>query len=189
MNPYQVLGIGENATQEQIRAAYLSLVKRYHPDKYHDGSLKELAGEKIKQVNEAYELLKKKPQGTLTAPPRGRTDRSSASARGYSGPHQAAFARTRALINQSNLNGARAILDAIPDRNAEWHYLSGIIHLRQGRQEKAREHIMRAYELDPSSTEYRNAHLSLINVGDPYGKKRSAVKRKRGLFGKWFSRS
>ena len=42
-NPYKVLGVNEGASQEEIRAAYLKLVKKYHPDKYIDSDLKELA--------------------------------------------------------------------------------------------------------------------------------------------------
>ena len=60
MNPYKVLGVSENASQEEIRAAYLELVKKYHPDKYTDNPLKELAGEKLKEINQAYEMLTKK---------------------------------------------------------------------------------------------------------------------------------
>ena len=60
MNPYKVLGVSETATPEEIRAAYLSLVKKYHPDKYTDNPLKELAGEKLKEINQAYEMLTKK---------------------------------------------------------------------------------------------------------------------------------
>ena len=59
-NPYKVLGVNEGASQEEIRSAYLKLVKKYHPDKYTDSDLKELANEKLVEVNEAYEMLTKK---------------------------------------------------------------------------------------------------------------------------------
>ena len=59
-NPYKVLGVSEGASQEEIRAAYLKLVKKYHPDKYTDTDLKELANEKLVEINEAYEMLNKK---------------------------------------------------------------------------------------------------------------------------------
>ena len=64
MNPYKVLGVSENASQEEIRTAYLELVKKYHPDKYTDNPLKELAGEKLKEINQAYEMLTKKQSST-----------------------------------------------------------------------------------------------------------------------------
>ena len=67
MNPYKVLGVSENASQEEIRTAYLELVKKYHPDKYTDNPLKELAGEKLKEINQAYELLTKKQTTTSSA--------------------------------------------------------------------------------------------------------------------------
>ena len=54
-NPYKVLGVNEGATNEEIRAAYLSLVKKYHPDKYTDPDMKQLANEKLKEINEAYD--------------------------------------------------------------------------------------------------------------------------------------
>lgn len=62
-NPYKTLGVSENASQEEIRAAYLALVKKYHPDKYRDNPLKELANEKLKEINEAYDVLTKKELG------------------------------------------------------------------------------------------------------------------------------
>ena len=57
MNPYEVLGIKEGASEEEIRAAYRELVKKYHPDKYQDNPLGELAQEKLQQVNEAYDQI------------------------------------------------------------------------------------------------------------------------------------
>ena len=59
MDPYKVLGVSENATPEEIRAAYLALVKKYHPDRYKDNPLKELANEKLKEINEAYDIIQK----------------------------------------------------------------------------------------------------------------------------------
>ena len=62
MNPYQVLGVSQGATKEEIRSAYLALVKKYHPDRYQDSALKEQAEEKMKQINAAYDMLTKEPQ-------------------------------------------------------------------------------------------------------------------------------
>ena len=59
INPYEVLGIKEGATTEEIKTAYRTQVKKYHPDKYQDNPLYELAEEKLQEVNEAYEMLMK----------------------------------------------------------------------------------------------------------------------------------
>ena len=66
-NPYKVLGVNEGATNEEIRAAYLSLVKKYHPDKYTDPDMKQLANEKLKEINEAYDQLTKNPGKTASS--------------------------------------------------------------------------------------------------------------------------
>ena len=67
MNPYQVLGVSTNATKEEIRSAYLALVKKYHPDRYQDSDLKAQAEEKMKQINAAYDMLTKEPAAGSSA--------------------------------------------------------------------------------------------------------------------------
>lgn len=187
MNPYKVLGVSENATQEEIRKAYLALVKKYHPDRYADGPMKDMANEKLKEINQAYEMLTKKPNGSGagTAGQGGYSQQTSygggyaggsygsagygrREGTPYSGPYAEEFNRARAFINQNNLNAARAILDRVDVHNAEWLYLYGIIYLRQGWYEKARECIKRAYEAAPDNSEYRNAYTSLNNAGRSY---------------------
>lgn len=58
MNPYEVLGVKPGASQDEIKSAYRKLVKQYHPDQYVDNPLKDLAEEKLAEVNRAYEMLK-----------------------------------------------------------------------------------------------------------------------------------
>ena len=59
MNPYEVLGIKPSASQDEIKSAYRKLIKQYHPDKFSDNPLKNLAEEKMIEINKAYETLTK----------------------------------------------------------------------------------------------------------------------------------
>lgn len=175
-NPYKVLGVSEGASQEEIRAAYLKLVKKYHPDKYTDTDLKELANEKLVEINEAYEALTKK-NGSTQASGSGAGAYSNYGYSGqgstYSGPNAADFARARAFINQNNLQAAKQVLDTISVRNAEWYYLYGIIYLRQGWYDKANDYISRAYHQEPGNAEYANAYKTLRTTGNPYTRQAS----------------
>ena len=167
MNPYKVLGVSEDASQEEIRSAYRALVKKYHPDKYSDNPLKELATEKLKEINEAYDMLTKKSTASATYDTGGAYSGSGGS---YSGPNSSEFARARMFINQNNLQGAKQVLDSLSIRNAEWYYLYGIVYLRQGWYDKAQEYIKRAYEQEPGNAEYRRAYTALNNSGSPFGR-------------------
>ena len=58
-DPYRVLGIGRNASAEEIKHAYRELASRYHPDKLeHLGDeFKVLAEMRFKEIQKAYEEL------------------------------------------------------------------------------------------------------------------------------------
>lgn len=60
-NPYEVLQVPRNATQEEIRKAWVELAAQYHPDKAaHLGpDLQELAEKRFKEIQRAYEALKR----------------------------------------------------------------------------------------------------------------------------------
>ncbi len=171
-NPYKVLGVNEGATNEEIRAAYLSLVKKYHPDKYTDPDMKQLANEKLKEINEAYDQLTKNPGKTASSGYSGAAYGAGGHGGSYSGPEADRFVRARSLINAGNLDGAKTILDSIQTRNAEWYYLYGIIYLRQGWYDKAREFLGRAYRTEPGNAEYAQAYNTLRYTGNPYSRPR-----------------
>ena len=83
MNPYQVLGVSPGASAEEIREAYMKLVKKYHPDRYQDSDLKKQAEDKMKQINAAYDLLTKKQGGSAGAQQGSYGPGSSQSGAGY----------------------------------------------------------------------------------------------------------
>jgi molecular chaperone DnaJ len=169
MNPYHVLEINENATDEQVRKAYREQVKKYHPDQFTDNPLKELAQEKLKAVNQAYDTIMKQRSAAGGSSRGGYTSSSSQ----YSGAYSIEFARVRQMINSNDINGARSLLQSIETRNAEWYFLDGIIALRLGWYAQARESLTRAYQMEPNNSEYRTAYNSVNNVragyqGNPY---------------------
>ena len=174
-NPYKVLGVNEGATNEEIRAAYLSLVKKYHPDKYTDPDMKQLANEKLKEINEAYDQLTKNPGKTASSGYSGAAYGAGGHGGSYSGPEADRFVRARSLINAGNLDGAKTILDSIQTRNAEWYYLYGIIYLRQGWYDKAREFLGRAYRTEPGNAEYAQAYNTLRYTGKQYSRPRQST--------------
>ncbi|MBQ9692764.1 MAG: J domain-containing protein, partial [Clostridia bacterium] len=56
-DPYDILGISRYSTEEDIKKAYRELAKKYHPDNFSDESMRRLAEEKMKEINEAYNTV------------------------------------------------------------------------------------------------------------------------------------
>ncbi|MCD8181602.1 MAG: J domain-containing protein [Firmicutes bacterium] len=154
MNPYEVLGVSEDADEETIKKAYRELVKKYHPDKYVNNPLADLAGEKLKEINKAYDMIMNK--NTQSAP-------AGASPYGTGGTSGAAsFQTVRVLISQSRIREAAAMLESLP-RTAEWYYLSGRVRMQVGWYDQAISFLQTAVNMDPNNVEYRDALENIKN--------------------------
>lgn len=162
-NPYEVLGIREGASEEEIKRAYRELVKKYHPDQYRDNPLSDLAEAKLKELNEAYDYLMKKLGRSESGSYRTRRDHW-----GNSGNNENLFHQVRMEINMGNIGAAENMLNNISDRSAEWYYLKGLVFMRRGWYDEARFHIQTAVSMDPDNFEYRDTLNRMNMANDSY---------------------
>ncbi len=173
-DPYSVLGVPRTATDDEIKKAYRELARKYHPDNYTNSPLADLASEKMKEINEAYDTVQKERAG------KGSSSYSSGGAYGYGqgsytgGSSGTSFAEVRRLINAGQYIQAENILDSTPSagRDAEWNFLKGCICLQRGWYADAQRYIETACYMDPNNMEYQNARARMsggaARFGQPY---------------------
>jgi len=174
-NPYEVLGLKPGATQEEIKTAYRELVKKYHPDRYQDNPLNDLAEEKMREINEAYETLMAGAKGPKN---RGSSKYGPGSSRGYNGgpayggdysgdgnyaqSGAEEYREVRQSIDRGDLRDAEVRLGRMGNRNAEWYYLFGVLNIRRGWYNEGVQGLQTAVRMDPQNYEYQNTLNSVI---------------------------
>lgn len=180
-DPYEVLDVQRTDSDSEIKKAYHELVKKYHPDNYADNPLADLAQEKMKEINEAYDQIEKeradakaKPggsQGSQTTYSYDYGYRPGSGSSNYSYRTSASsgqYPQIRSYINNNLLDQAAEMLAGISDRNAEWYFLTGEIAYRRGWLDEARQNYQIACSMAPGNTEYRRA-LGMVSGGyTPY---------------------
>ncbi len=165
-DPYKILGVSPDASDEEIKRAYRRLAKEYHPDR-NPGNPE--AAQKMQQINAAYEQIKNPDKAGQSA------------GYGYS-PHAGGYQSTRAeradgdpcqqaayhYIRYGRFREALNALDAASQRDARWYYLSAIAHHGLGNQVTALEHIRRAVSMEPDNPEYLNVLNQIEHGGAAY---------------------
>ena len=120
-DPYSVLGVSQSASDDEIKKAYRELARKYHPDNYQNNPLADLAEEKMKEINEAYDAITKQRAG-------GGGYQQQPSGGSYGGGYQTGYssggagnnptyARVRNLINAGDLAGAERLLYEVPQKS------------------------------------------------------------------------
>lgn len=174
-DPYQILGVSSSASDEEIKKAYRELARKYHPDNYQNNPLADLAEEKMKEVNEAYDQIQRQRSGSG-----GNSGSGSAYSyqQSYSQGYQSGqtnssadpvFAKVRQAIQVGNLQAAeRMLVEDATVKNGEWYFLMGAVCYRKGWMDDALQNYQMAVQLEPGNAEYRQAYNMVSQGGRSY---------------------
>lgn len=165
-DPYEILGVKPGASDDDIKSAYHRLVKKYHPDKYQNNPLADLAEEKLREVNEAYDMLSKKSNANTNSYGGGYSDPSSYTYSGGSAGTE--YMAIRAALDRGELARAEQMLINCKSRDAQWFFLSGVLSYRKGYIDDGISNVSRAMEMQPGNAEFRQVYQRMINQSASY---------------------
>ena len=175
-DPYKILGLQPGASDEEVKRAYRTLAKKYHPDRNPDD--KE-AARKMQEINAAYDQIKNPSASQPTSGGYGgsygggyyepfggyRQQQSYGNSQSADDQYQqGAYQYIRFGQYQQALN----VLNNCSERNARWYYLSALANQGVGNQVTALEHIRKAVSMDPDNMEYLDALNRMENGGSTY---------------------
>lgn len=205
-DPYQVLGVSRDASTEEIKKAYRTLSRKYHPDANINNPNKAEAEEKFKQVQQAYkQIMEEKENGTSSYSSQGSYGGSYGSG-GYGGSYgnggyggnyggynygsSTEDAELRAAANYLNnmrYQEAMRVLNNISRHNAQWYYLHAIANAGLGNNISAVQDAQTAVNMEPDNMQYRQLLSQFqgggqwyTDMGQGYGYERAG-----GDMGKW----
>jgi len=189
-DPYKVLGISPGASDDEIKAAYRRLVKKYHPD-LNPGNAE--AAEKMKELNAAYDRIKNPHKYAGQAGNRqgqgyqrryqntensyddpfdfwGYWRQGQGSGYGYSGQTTSEFSAAEHFIRMNDFQSALHVLSEVSENrhNGRWYYLSALANNGAGNRIIALEHIKQALRLEPNNMEYQQVFHMMQSSGRVY---------------------
>lgn len=175
-NPFEILGISQNATDEQVREAYRFQARKLQQELDNNPDSPQIK-ESLSQLDKAYDeiIMSRSGFGGQKSYNYANQTKSYTS---YTAP--ADFSDIRAKIHSGRLDDAQILLDGMPEMNrtAEWYYLKGTIQQRKGWLEEAYGNFAAACRLDPQNREYKAAYDQMQNSRS--GGYRTVRNEKRG---------
>lgn len=154
-DPYEILGVDKNATEEQVKNAYREMARKYHPDNFGDNpTAAEMANDKMQEINKAYDQIIENRKHSGKNKSRSSNNWGAGNENAYSN-----FSDIRRLISQGRFEDAQELLDGVSpeQRDAEWYFLNGTVLYRRGWFDAAYTSMTTACRMDPSNYEYRAA--------------------------------
>lgn len=177
-DPYKILGIDRSASDDEVKKAYRSMSRKYHPDANVNAPNPKEIEERFKEIQQAYhQIMEEREHGY-----------SSSSFGGYSYQYQQRYGgaydnedmtRMQAAanyINSHHYQEALNVLSSIKDKNAQWFFFSAVAHAGTGNNVTALDYAKKASTMDPGNIEYRQLVQQLESggtwyqgMGNPFG--------------------
>lgn len=176
-NPFVILGVPENASQNEVYDAYKRLRDFYGEQRFQAGEAGADAAERYAEIEEAY---------------REATD--IINNRNYANDFGTPLSKAEKYLKDGNIDEAQRTLDSIDYRNDEWHYLQAAIYYKRGWLDEAKKQIEISLNLSPDNEKYRKTYNELSggakrtqqqqtaqpNFGNPYESPRNYRTEEQG---------
>lgn len=173
-DPYKVLGVPTTATDDEVKAAYRRLAKKYHPDA-NPGD--KVAEQRMKEINAAYDQIMNKTSsganqgyGGYSSGGYAGYDPFGRNYGGYGSDGAAGDPKLQAAYNYiafGRYHEALNVLNSITDRGAKWYYYSALANSGLGNTAAALEHARTAARLEPNNPQYAEL-LERMQTGGAY---------------------
>lgn len=175
-DPYKILGVDRAASDEEVKKAYRTLSRRYHPDANINNPNKEQAEEKFKEIQQAYnQIMKEREQGFQGQSQYGGFGGFGDFGGGYSQNSRTQddddmryFQAAANYIRSRHYHEALNVLSNISERTGKWYYYSAVANAGLGNQVIAIEHVKTAISMEPNNLEYRQFLNNLENGNNWY---------------------
>lgn len=172
-DPYQVLGVSPSASDDEIKKAYRDLSRKYHPDTNTNNPLADLAEEKFKQVQEAYQqIMSEREHGSQRAYGNGyssqNTSSQSYSSNYYTWQDDPQMVAAVNYLNSRHYKEALNVLSGINNRSGHWHYFNAVAHTGMGNNMEALNFARQAVNMEPNNSEFNDLLYRLQSGGQRY---------------------
>ena len=141
---YDLLGVSETATDEEITAAFEQLKKKYSEERFLEGEKGNEAAKMLNRIDVAYNEIMTERRESRSA------DNASSS-----------YAKAEQFIRDGKINEAQAVLDEFNERPAEWHYLQSVVFYKKNWMNESKKQLEIAIQMDSSNEKYRSAYNKL----------------------------
>lgn len=137
-NPYEVLGLTAEASEQELQERYESLRAEYSEGRFQTGEKGAEAARKLTELENAWKEIKDKKVIDTEA-------------------EVIDYAYVNSLIKDGKYDEAQSILDAIHDRGGEWHYYQSIVYYKRDWLTESKVQLEEAIKCDPDNEKYKKA--------------------------------